>query len=101
MGNSVPHRYFTYTWDAVYTLAFALEQADKELKENHSDISLDDFKYFDNRTAIIPQLITKYMADTDFIGVSVSCLLKVYFGPGSNYIRLTSLPAIIMGNANF
>ncbi|XP_064396472.1 gamma-aminobutyric acid type B receptor subunit 1-like isoform X2 [Halichondria panicea] len=70
MGNSVPHRYFTYTWDAVYTLAFALEQADKELKENHSDISLDDFKYFDNRTAIIPQLITKYMADTDFIGVS-------------------------------
>ncbi len=76
--NGGRHRYFTYTWDAVYTLAFALEKADKELKEIDSSISLADFKYFENRTAIIPQLITKHMAATDFIGVSVSSLLAVY-----------------------
>ncbi len=66
------HRYYTYTWDAVYTLAYALEQTDTELQRRGLGISLDDYKYFDNETEIIPQLITDFMSETNFDGVSVS-----------------------------
>ena len=75
--TSTPHPYYTYTYDAVYTLAMALNNTQNELDANDTGLNLDDFKYFDNRTEIIPQLLAQYLNKTNFMGVSVSVCVCV------------------------
>ena len=74
-----PHAYRTFTYDAVYAMAFALNKSENELQMNN--LSLRNFRYSDTDTVrdntTISDVIFQHMNETNFHGVSVS-ILYVY-----------------------
>jgi len=72
--NTREHAYGTFTYDAVYTMAYALEAAEAELQMYN--LSLSNFEYSDNVTVFenftISDVIFRHLNETDFLGVSVS-----------------------------
>ena len=80
------HAYISFTYDGVWALAFALDNTRKELIENNSNLTLDQFKYF-NETPEISEAITRYLGNTSFAGVSVSALSA----PCTTYMYILSL----------
>ena len=84
------HAYISFTYDGVWALAFALDKTQKELIENGSALSLDDFEYF-NETPNISEAITRHLANTNFAGVSVSASLlrSQKFNFGLIYVQCT------------
>ena len=76
--NSREHAYGTFTYDAVYAMAYALQGAEEDLQMYN--LSLSDFEYADNITienSTISEVIFKHLNETDFLGVSVSVLIKL------------------------
>ena len=73
--DSVAHAYVSFTYDGVWAMAFALDETDKELIANGSNMTLADFKYF-NETPSLSEAIQRYMMDTNFKGVSVSVIIR-------------------------
>ena len=72
--NTREHAYGTFTYDAVYAMAYALEAAEAELQTYN--LSLSNFEYSDNVTVFenstISDVIFRHLNETDFLGVSVS-----------------------------
>ena len=60
-------------------MAFALEETRKELVANGSNLTLEDFDYF-NETPEIGEAIERHLKNTSFAGVSVSacCIVRAY-----------------------
>lgn len=70
VDGSVPHSYRTFTYDAVYAIALALNRTAMELKP--MNLTLDDFAY--NNSNGITNKIVKNMKLIDFNGISVSSM---------------------------
>lgn len=67
------HLYSGFTYDAVWTIAYALDNTENELLRRGSDLTLDNFDYFEANN--IYSIIVKHLAMTNFSGVSVSMAL--------------------------
>ena len=82
------HPYSTFTYDAVWTIALALNKTQEELEAMNK--SLEDFEYSNHPTVQndMSILIQKYMNETNFPGVSVSVFLC--------YISVTSVNDIVL-----
>ena len=70
-NNTGAHAYISFTYDAVWAMAFALDKTQKELDESNPGLTLDQFEYF-NGTSNITEAITRHLENTSFAGVSVS-----------------------------
>ena len=77
-NDTTRHAYYTYTYDAVWTIAKALNETEQELQNRNLDLTLGDYKHFNNNTQIIPDLITEFINKTNFTGVSVSQNIYIY-----------------------
>lgn len=87
--SNVPHDYITFTYDGLWTLALALDSAEKELKMMNSGLTLSNLTYFGETN--VTEVVAKHIMSTSFIGVSVSLHLCMailqYCGmPGGAYI---------------
>ena len=69
-ADSVAHPYISFTYDAVWTMAFALHKTQEELTVNGSNLTLTDFMYF--MPGRIGEAINRHIKQTNFTGVSVS-----------------------------
>ena len=70
-SDSVAHAYISFTYDGLWAIAFALNKTEAELKNSGSNLTLADFRYF-NETAEIGEAIKRNLMETKFLGVSVS-----------------------------
>ena len=80
-NDTTRHDYYTYTYDAVWTIAKALNETEQELQNRNLGLTLGDYKHLNNNTQIIPDLITEFLNKTNFTGVSVSlnyCIPATY-----------------------
>ena len=82
-----PHVYGTFTYDAMYAIAIALDKSERFLQEN-GGISLLDFNYTDdvtvpadadckniqNAPCSISDVIKRFMDETNLAGISVSAM---------------------------
>ena len=78
--SNEPHAYRTFTYDAIWTMAFALDSAEMELQEMNISMNLTDFAYFEE--SVVADVVKKHINMTDFTGVSVNtyahCLFDVW-----------------------
>ena len=63
------HLYSGFTYDAVWTIAYALDKTQRELAESESGLTLDDIEYFEANN--VSKIIGRHLAQTNFSGVSV------------------------------
>ena len=63
------HIYSGFTYDAVWTIAYALNNTELELTQQGSSLTLEDFDYFEAND--LSNVISRHLARTNFSGVSV------------------------------
>ena len=64
------HIYSSFAYDAMYAAALVLDQVDRELKSNGSDLSICNFTY--DGTDGLSDKILNTMMSVNFSGISVS-----------------------------
>lgn len=67
-----PHAYRTFAYDGVWTMAIALDKAEKELQMANMSSNLTNLSYF--KKTNVADLVIEYLKLTNFIGVSVSLI---------------------------
>lgn len=70
MSKLETHLYSGFAYDAVWTIAYALNKTEQELVQQGSNLTLDSFDYFEINN--LSNIIARHLAETDFAGVSVS-----------------------------
>ena len=64
------HLYSGFAYDAVWTIAYALNKTEQELSHKGYNLTLNNFDYFEVNN--LSSIISRYLAETNFAGVSVS-----------------------------
>ena len=64
------HLYSGFAYDAVWTIAYALNQTEQELDLQGTNLTLDGFDYFEANN--LSNIIARHLSKTNFSGVSVS-----------------------------
>ena len=72
------HLYSGFAYDAVWTIAYALDRTERELIQRGSTLTLEDFEYFEANN--LSNTIARHLARTNFSGVSVSIPTYMYTG---------------------
>lgn len=70
MSKLETHLYSGFAYDAVWTIAYALNKTEQELVQQGSNLTLNSFDYFEINN--LSNIIARHLAETDFAGVSVS-----------------------------
>ncbi len=70
MGELETHLYSGFAYDAVWTIAYALNKTEQELYQKGYNLTLDNFDYFEANN--LSNMISRHLTETDFAGVSVS-----------------------------
>lgn len=64
------HLYSGFAYDAVWTIAYALNKTEQELSHKGYNLTLDNFDYFEANN--LSSIISRHLVETNFAGVSVS-----------------------------
>lgn len=69
------HLYSGFAYDAVWTIAYALNKTEKELVQHGYNLTLDSFDYFEANN--LSNVIARHLVETDFAGVSVRLIVCI------------------------